>query len=237
MGKDRDEVVKLQNALSGGDLDTARECLTEKDCSPSDFNSIGYAPAYYAARSVKNGVAGIKMLYNEFGVDMTQPCTHPRVDGDLPTKVAVCAGAVDVLKELHAMGAELDGPCDKLSNPPAKFAVTNAHPECLRVLQEIGGVEVKDVYDQYGNNLAFYATQKGQADTLNILSELGLDVSKVCDNYGYTPAAYAAISEKSDCLKVLYELGVDLNIPCDKYGNTPAKWAVSEENTGTCYKS
>ena len=223
MGQDREEIVALQNALSSGDIDTARKMIVEKNCSPQDFNSIGYAPVYYAAKSNKNGVGGIRMLHFEFGVDVNQPCAHLRLDGDTPAKIAVCAGAVNVLKELHALGTDLAAPCDKFGNSTAKFAVTSDQPECLKLLQEIGGVDVKSVYDEYGNSLAFYATHKGQGDTLRMLAELGLDVSKVCDHYGYTPAAYAAIVETQECLQVLQSLGVDLSLPCDKYGNTPAK--------------
>jgi ankyrin repeat protein len=226
MGRDTSAQVVFQRQLTTGDVDGARKSIQEEACSPTDFNSTGHSPMYYATRGNEPGC--VSMLYNEYHVSVTNPCTHPRLDADTPVKVACIAGAVEVLHLLHDLGADCAAPCDRLGNVPARYAVTNNQPECLKILVQYG-VTLPDVHDHYGNNLVFFAAMKDEPETLKMLHELGMDLAAPCDAYGYTAACFATINEKTACLKVIHECGVDLNEVCDVYQNTPAKWAVSED--------
>ena len=188
------ELIELQQCLKGGDTEGARDMLELGYVkSPMGFNQSGFSLAHFA--TMGESAECLKLLA-EFGVDLQQPCSSPRLDGATPVAVACREGLSKALQALLDLGVDCTRPCDGHGSAPAMIAARNGSIGCLEVLRTaLGQPALVETVDRHGASLFFHAVCTAQAQALTALHEAGLDAAAPCDRLGFTPACYAATQD------------------------------------------
>jgi hypothetical protein len=92
-------------------------------------------------------------MLHAMGVDLAMPCVTSKLGAHTPVFICCALGSVDCLRELHALGVDLDRGCDKFGNKPCKIATMKNQSDSLAALGELG-VSLKDYRDKVGPSTA-----------------------------------------------------------------------------------
>eukprot|EP01047_Picozoa_sp_COSAG01_P002325 COSAG01_NODE_61_length_29729_cov_196.711779_11_plen_673_part_00 len=142
-------------------------------------------------------------------------------------------GDKDILEILSVLGGQAKDSLsvqDLQGSTLAHIAASKGHPECLRVLHELGARDFFLTQNEEGDTPAHLAAKNGHEECLRFLDELGArDSFLTQDADGDTPAHVAAYYGHPECLKVLDELGArDSFLTQNKEEYTPAHLAAEK---------
>ena len=136
----------------------------------------------------------VEKLLNVSGIEL-----DPKTEfGATPFYMAAAFGYVEILKLLHAAGADISGYCNKCFN-----------------------TEYRN-----GNGLMpiHIAVYYGDLPVVETIIQLGEDVDVVSDYFKFTPLIFAAFYAHADVVEYLLEMGADCDIQSD-YERTALDWA------------
>lgn len=139
------------------------------------------------------------------------------INGITPVYLAASNGQLEMLKELHRLGANLNAPGPNGATP-AFVAAYAGDVALLSEIHRLGGD--LSIHQNDGSTPAFAAAQQGHVAVLTELHCLEVDLNTLAP-IGGAPAFVAAQQGHVAVLTELHRLGVDLNIPGPN-GETPA---------------
>lgn len=215
-------MVDLFDAIENSDVDLARDLLARGD-SPHP-NLEGHSPLVNALMS---GSLEMVRLLLEAGAD---PNAQP--SGNLSPLAA--AATPELVSLLVAAGARIpleDGFVGGFRGTSLHYAAGKDAYECLRILlEEAGGDEVLEAYDDMGWTAVGVAAADGHINALEVLLSRGARPNG-CDpeRRAYTPLHCAASDGHVESVRLLLAYGADPDL-CWGHGSSGREAILSSGN-------
>lgn len=192
----------------GADVNALYKCYTPLHCA-----AFGDSPE--TAMILLNNGARVQALTN-----------NPNNCQESVLHCAVRANAIDCVRLFTANGADV-GQVEHSGLSPIHLATDLGHPQCLKIMLEVKGVNVNARTKEKELTALHLAAEGGYVECIEILLDKGADAN-ANNHRGQTPLHLAARSQAFDCVEMLLRKGnADPNIG-DFDKRTPLHAAVGK---------